>query len=162
MQWPILLVFVIFIAAFGLVITDFVDRVGDPAVIVAADGTTHRSETLVADGLGTMSKSKNNGVDPQEIIDSHGADAVRLFMMFTAPPEQTLEWSDAGIDGAARFLRRVWKAQRFSWWMTQIMHRFPDETAFDHRRQLAELDYLTHSEAAATSLAEQYTGLPFD
>ncbi len=66
-------------------------------------------ETLVADGLGTMSKSKNNGVDPQEIIDSHGADAVRLFMMFTAPPEQTLEWSDAGIDGAARFLRRLWK-----------------------------------------------------
>ncbi|MBV8062827.1 MAG: leucine--tRNA ligase, partial [Nevskia sp.] len=66
-------------------------------------------EPVVADGLGTMSKSKNNGVDPQEIIDSHGADAVRLFMMFTAPPEQTLEWSDAGIDGAARFLRRLWK-----------------------------------------------------
>jgi p-hydroxybenzoate 3-monooxygenase len=59
-------------------------------------------------------------------------------------------------------LRRVWKAQRFSWWMTQIMHRFPEETAFDHRRQLAELDYLTHSEAASKSLAEQYTGLPFD
>ena len=59
-------------------------------------------------------------------------------------------------------LRRVWKAQRFSWWMTQIMHRFPDETAFDHRRQLAELDYLTTSEAASTSLAEQYVGLPLD
>src|SRR5882757_8240399 len=66
-------------------------------------------EPVTAAGLGTMSKSKNNGVDPQEIIDSHGADAVRLFMMFTAPPEQTLEWNDAGIDGAARFLRRVWK-----------------------------------------------------
>ncbi|MDR3416670.1 MAG: leucine--tRNA ligase [Nevskia sp.] len=66
-------------------------------------------EPVTAAGLGTMSKSKNNGVDPQEIIDSHGADAVRLFMMFTAPPEQTLEWSDAGIDGAARFLRRLWK-----------------------------------------------------
>jgi leucyl-tRNA synthetase len=66
-------------------------------------------EPVVADGLGTMSKSKNNGVDPQQIIDSHGADAVRLFMMFTSPPEQTLEWSDAGIDGAARFLRRLWK-----------------------------------------------------
>lgn len=59
-------------------------------------------------------------------------------------------------------LRRVWKAQRFSWWMTQIMHRFPDETAFDHRRQLAELDYLTSSEAASTALAEQYVGLPLD
>jgi leucyl-tRNA synthetase len=56
-----------------------------------------------------MSKSKNNGVDPAAIIESHGADAVRLFMMFTAPPEQTLEWSDAGIDGAARFLKRVWR-----------------------------------------------------
>jgi len=66
-------------------------------------------EAVVASGLGTMSKSKNNGVDPAAIIESHGADAVRLFMMFTAPPEQTLEWSDAGIDGAARFLKRVWK-----------------------------------------------------
>ncbi|MFN3659332.1 MAG: 4-hydroxybenzoate 3-monooxygenase, partial [Pseudolabrys sp.] len=59
-------------------------------------------------------------------------------------------------------LRRVWKAQRFSWWMTQIMHRFPEETAFDHRRQLAELDYLTGSDAASTALAEQYAGLPMD
>jgi len=56
-----------------------------------------------------MSKSKNNGVDPQEIIETYGADAVRLFMMFTAPPEQTLEWSDAGIEGAQRFLRRLWR-----------------------------------------------------
>jgi p-hydroxybenzoate 3-monooxygenase len=59
-------------------------------------------------------------------------------------------------------LRRVWKAQRFSWWMTQIMHVFPDETPFDRRRQLADLDYLTSSETAARSLAEQYVGLPLD
>jgi len=59
-------------------------------------------------------------------------------------------------------LRRVWKAQRFSWWMTQIMHRFPHETAFDHRRQLADLDYLTGSEAAMKTLAEQYVGLSID
>ena len=59
-------------------------------------------------------------------------------------------------------LRRVWKAQRFSWWMTQIMHVFPDETVFDRRRQLADLDYLTSSETAAKSLAEQYVGLPLD
>jgi leucyl-tRNA synthetase len=71
----------------------------------------HRAngETLIAAGMGTMSKSKNNGIDPQDIIDAHGADAVRLYMMFTAPPEQTLEWSDAGIEGAGRFLRRLWK-----------------------------------------------------
>jgi p-hydroxybenzoate 3-monooxygenase len=59
-------------------------------------------------------------------------------------------------------LRRVWKAQRFSWWMTQIMHVFPDETVFDRRRQLADLDYLTSSDTAAKSLAEQYVGLPLD
>jgi p-hydroxybenzoate 3-monooxygenase len=59
-------------------------------------------------------------------------------------------------------LRRVWYAQRFSWWMTQIMHRFPNESAFDRRRQLSDLDYLTSSQAAATSLAEQYVGLPLD
>ena len=57
-------------------------------------------------------------------------------------------------------LRRVWKAQRFSWWMTSTLHRSPDETAFDHQRQLADLDYLTSSCAAMTSLAEQYVGLP--
>ena len=55
-----------------------------------------------------MSKSKNNGVDPQDLIDRYGADTARLFVMFAAPPEQTLEWSDAGVEGAHRFLRRLW------------------------------------------------------
>jgi p-hydroxybenzoate 3-monooxygenase len=59
-------------------------------------------------------------------------------------------------------LRRVWKVQRFSWWMTSILHRFPDENPFDHRRQLAELDYVTSSRAAAKSLAENYVGLPLE
>jgi leucyl-tRNA synthetase len=59
-------------------------------------------------GIGTMSKSKNNGVDPQDLIDKYGADTARLFVMFAAPPEQTLEWSDTGVEGAARFLRRLW------------------------------------------------------
>jgi p-hydroxybenzoate 3-monooxygenase len=57
-------------------------------------------------------------------------------------------------------LRRVWKVQRFSWWMTSMLHRFPDENPFDHRRQLAELDYVTSSRAAAKTLAENYVGLP--
>ena len=78
--------------------------------------------TLKTDGLpviigGTekMSKSKNNGVDPQAIIDQYGADTARLFMMFAAPPDQQLEWSDAGVEGAFRFLRRVWNfATEFS------------------------------------------------
>jgi p-hydroxybenzoate 3-monooxygenase len=59
-------------------------------------------------------------------------------------------------------VRRVWKAQRFSWWMTSTLHRFPDENAFDHQRQIADLDYLTGSRAAMTSLAEQYVGLPME
>ncbi|MBU6210597.1 MAG: leucine--tRNA ligase [Gammaproteobacteria bacterium] len=62
------------------------------------------------DGLGTMSKSKNNGVDPQSLVEKYGADTARLFMMFTAPPEQSLEWSDEGVQGAFRFIRRLWKA----------------------------------------------------
>jgi p-hydroxybenzoate 3-monooxygenase len=59
-------------------------------------------------------------------------------------------------------LRRVWKAQRFSWWMTSMLHRFHEEDAFRHRLQLAELDYVTSSRAAATSLAENYVGLPLE
>jgi len=65
-------------------------------------------QPLESGGIGTMSKSKNNGVDPQELIDHYGADIARFFMMFASPPEQTLEWSDSGVEGAARFLRRLW------------------------------------------------------
>jgi leucyl-tRNA synthetase len=59
-------------------------------------------------GVGTMSKSKSNGVDPQSLIDTMGADTARLFVMFASPPEQTLEWSDSGVEGSNRFLRRLW------------------------------------------------------
>lgn len=74
------------------------------------------SATLTADGLPVviggmekMSKSKNNGVDPQAIVDQFGADTARIFMMFAAPPDQSLEWSDAGVEGSNRFLKRVWR-----------------------------------------------------
>ena len=60
------------------------------------------------EGVGTMSKSKNNGVDPQDLIEKYGADTARLYTMFTAPPEATLEWNDAAVEGSSRFLRRVW------------------------------------------------------
>lgn len=60
------------------------------------------------EGIGTMSKSKNNGVDPQHLIDEMGADTARLFIMFASPPEQTLEWAESGIDGANRYLKRLW------------------------------------------------------
>ena len=79
------------------------DDVGNRRVTLKTDGAP-----VEAGGIGTMSKSKNNGVDPQELIDHYGADIARFFMMFTSPPEQTLEWSDAGVEGASRFLRRLW------------------------------------------------------
>lgn len=75
-------------------------------------GATLREDgqSVVIGGTEKMSKSKNNGVDPQAIIDEYGADTARLFMMFAAPPEQSLEWSDSGVEGGFRFLKRVWKA----------------------------------------------------
>ena len=72
--------------------------------VARADG-----KPVVWEGMGTMSKSKNNGVDPNQMIARYGADTARLYMLFTSPPEQSLEWSDAGIEGAARFLRRLWR-----------------------------------------------------
>jgi leucyl-tRNA synthetase len=73
-------------------------------------GATLRSDGshVNYEGVGTMSKSKNNGVDPQHLIEKYGADTARLYTMFTAPPEATLEWNDAGVEGSYRFLRRVW------------------------------------------------------
>jgi leucyl-tRNA synthetase len=72
--------------------------------VLRADG-----QPVESDGIGTMSKSKNNGVDPQKIVEQYGADTARLFMMFASPPEQTLEWADTGVEGAFRFLKRLWK-----------------------------------------------------
>ncbi|WP_114326597.1 leucine--tRNA ligase [Candidatus Colwellia aromaticivorans] len=66
-------------------------------------------EAVISAGMSKMSKSKNNGIDPQSVIQKYGADTVRLFIMFTSPPEQTLEWSDAGVEGAHRFVKRVYK-----------------------------------------------------
>lgn len=75
--------------------------------IIGAKLKTDGSE-IQYEGIGTMSKSKNNGIDPQQLIDQMGADTARLFVMFTSPPEQTLEWSGSGVDGSNRFLRRLW------------------------------------------------------
>ncbi|MGH8857644.1 MAG: class I tRNA ligase family protein, partial [Polaromonas sp.] len=73
-------------------------------------GARRKSDGLLVnyEGVGTMSKSKNNGVDPQDLIEKYGADTARLYTMFTAPPEATLEWNDAGVEGSYRFLRRAW------------------------------------------------------
>ncbi len=80
------------------------DNKGRPtAARRSADGVP-----VVAAGIGTMSKSKNNGVDPQALIEKYGADTARFFIIFTSPPTQSLEWSDEGVEGSFRFLKRVW------------------------------------------------------
>ncbi|MBI5435739.1 MAG: leucine--tRNA ligase [Nitrosomonadales bacterium] len=79
------------------------DRGRPVGATLKADG-----QPVIIGGTEKMAKSKNNGVDPQAIIDQYGADTARLFMMFAAPPDQQLEWSDAGVEGAFRFLKRLW------------------------------------------------------
>ena len=74
----------------------------------SGDGLLPVGTPIDYEGVGTMSKSKNNGVDPQDLIEKYGADTARLYTMFTAPPEATLEWNDAAVEGSYRFLRRVW------------------------------------------------------
>ncbi len=84
----------------------------NPADVEARDGVAilkSDQQPVIVGGTEKMSKSKNNGVDPQALIDQYGADTARLFTMFAAPPEQSLEWSDAGVEGAHRFLKRLWK-----------------------------------------------------
>ncbi len=78
------------------------------AKLKANKGDLPAGTLITYEGVGTMSKSKNNGVDPQDLIEKYGADTARLYTMFTAPPEATLEWNDASVEGSYRFLRRVW------------------------------------------------------
>ncbi len=82
----------------------FDDKGRPVSAVLKADGLP-----VVIGGTEKMSKSKNNGVDPQALIEAYGADTARLFMMFASPPEQSLEWSDSGVEGAFRFLRRLWR-----------------------------------------------------
>ena len=79
------------------------DKGAHQGAVLRSDG-----QPVESGGIGTMSKSKNNGVDPQALIEKYGADTARFFMMFTSPPEQTLEWSDSGVEGSFRFLKRLW------------------------------------------------------
>ncbi|GAA4500458.1 leucine--tRNA ligase [Pseudaeromonas paramecii] len=84
-----------------------VERDAKGAIIKAVDNEGHE---LVHAGMTKMSKSKNNGIDPQLMVERYGADTVRLFMMFASPADMTLEWQESGVEGAQRFLRRLWKA----------------------------------------------------
>jgi p-hydroxybenzoate 3-monooxygenase len=106
--------------------------------------------------------------DAAHIVPPTGAKGLNLAAsdvryLSRALVEHYREHSSAGIDHySAACLRRVWKAVRFSWWFTSLMHKFPDTGEFGHKLQQAELDYLVHSRAASTALAENYVGLPFE
>ncbi|HEY8509122.1 MAG TPA: 4-hydroxybenzoate 3-monooxygenase [Steroidobacteraceae bacterium] len=104
--------------------------------------------------------------DAAHIVPPTGAKGMNLaiadvYVLANALQRYYREGSNAGLDSYSDIcLRRIWKVQRFSWWMTMLLHRFADDTDFDRRRQLAELDYVTSSRAAAQTLAENYVGLP--
>jgi len=104
--------------------------------------------------------------DAAHIVPPTGAKGLNLAagdvgLLSRALAEHYLEHSDAGIDAySERCLRRVWRAERFSWWFTSLMHKFPETGDFGQKMQAAELDYLVHSRAASTALAENYVGLP--
>jgi p-hydroxybenzoate 3-monooxygenase len=106
--------------------------------------------------------------DAAHIVPPTGAKGLNLAatdvgLLGRALVEHYQERSDAGIDHySARALRRIWKAERFSWWFTTLMHRFPENGAFGQRMQRAELEYLVGSEAARTTMAENYVGLPLE
>ena len=105
---------------------------------------------VIIGGVEKMSKSKNNGVDPQALIEAYGADTARLFMMFASPPEQSLEWSDAGVEGAHRFLRRLWRT------VFEYIQQGGNTTAFSGQhdslsKELKELRHKLHSTIAKVS-----------
>ena len=87
---------------------DEVEKIYDEKGKLTGGKLISSGEAVEFGGVQKMSKSKNNGIDPQSMIDKFGADTIRLFVMFASPPDQTLEWSDAGVEGAFRFLKRVW------------------------------------------------------
>ena len=105
--------------------------------------------------------------DAAHIVPPTGAKGLNLAASDVAYLSQALidhykSGSNAGLDGySQRALARIWKAERFSWWMTQLLHNFPESSDFDRRIQRAELDYLFSSKAAQTALAENYVGLPY-
>lgn len=114
---------------------EIIDKNGEKSYILKRDG-----EPVTYYGILKMGKSKNNGVDPEAIVKSYGADVSRLFMMFTSPPEQTLEWSTSGLEGADRFLRRVWN---FAYENQAILKdhtldasKISDKAAKDARREI--------------------------
>ncbi|HIP52580.1 MAG TPA: leucine--tRNA ligase, partial [Chromatiales bacterium] len=110
------------------------------------------SQPVEIGGVEKMSKSKNNGIDPQALIDRYGADTVRLYTMFTAPPDQSLEWSDEGVEGAHRFLKRLWKLARSRY---DDIRAGGDLTSLDEQAQTARREIHTALQKAAFDYERQ-------
>jgi len=109
---------------------DEVDPLRDEAGRITGATLKATGETVDYGGVGTMSKSKKNGVDPQALIERYGADTARFFMMFASPPEQTLEWSDTGVEGAYRFMKRLWAFGH------RLAQQTPSDAAGELRREI--------------------------
>ena len=109
---------------------DEVEPIKDEAGRITSAKSLADGSAVDYQGIGTMSKSKLNGIDPQALIEQYGADTARLFMMFASPPEQTLEWADSGVEGAHRFLKRVWT---FGSLLKQVADSKP-ESGYDFRK----------------------------
>jgi leucyl-tRNA synthetase len=105
-------------------------------------GATLKSDGLPVEigGVEKMAKSKNNGIDPQTLIDLYGADTSRLFTMFAAPPEQQLEWSETGVEGAARFLRRLWNFADANKAICQSASSTRNDLSKDSAKELTKAD----------------------
>ena len=107
---------------------------------------------LSSGGVTKMSKSKNNGIDPQVIIDNYGADTVRLFTMFAAPPEQTMEWSEQGVAGAFKFLKRLWKIT-----YDQAIVNFPKEEIDKAQLNQQQLDLRRKTHETIAKVTDDYS-----
>ena len=107
---------------------------------------------LSSGGVTKMSKSKNNGIDPQVIIDNYGADTVRLFTMFAAPPEQTMEWSEQGVAGAFKFLKRLWKIT-----YDQAIVNFPKEETDKAQLNQQQLDLRRKTHETIAKVTDDYS-----
>ena len=107
-------------------------------------------------GISTMSKSSRNGVDPQELIERYGADTARFFMIFTSPPEMTLEWNDAGVEGAARFLRRVWS---FAYDLSALVKAESQKRRGDHSGYRYPVDWARSTPVLAAARRELHLNL---
>jgi leucyl-tRNA synthetase len=119
-----------------------------------AKGQLPAGTFITYEGVGTMSKSKNNGVDPQELIEKYGADTARLYTMFTAPPEATLEWNDAGVEGSYRFLRRLWNFG--------VKQSASQNVACDKEKKSAKVDFSKEAKALRREIHTVFKQIDYD